>query len=345
MRKPTPRIQFLATALIVLSSGCASNDEPPERDFSKGNPNMMDKLKGRAKKLLGEAEEAFKARNYAEANAVYKLAAEAAELEKDVSLEVEALSQVARCYSIQRVGPTQGKPYLERARKKASKDHPLGWTRYLGVRGIYEREREESVKATETFKEMYEFAKANGLPLRAIDAAHHIAIAAAPADQVEWGQKGIAAAEEAGSKSWLAVLWNNLGASYEDLELYGDAVAAYTKARALHHEVGDERAKLAADWALGHAYRLDGKLDPAQELLDATLERAERRYTKRPGPETAEWVGYTLQDLGELAVARGEKTQGLATLESARLKWKEAHLDTHWAKGFKKLEDRIAELR
>lgn len=345
MRMRATRIQFLATALIVLLSACASKEEPPERDFSKGNPNMMDKLKGRAKKLLGEGEEAFEARDYAQANAVYKLAAEAAEQEKDVSVEVEALAQVARCYSIQRVGPVQGKPYLERAREKASKDHPLGWTRYLGVRGIYERERGETVKATETFREMYEFANGNGLPLRAIDAAHHIAIAAPAAEQVEWGKKGIAAAEEAGSKTWLAVLWNNLGASYEDLKQFGDAVDAYTKARALHREVSGEQAQLAADWALGHAYRLDGKLDPAQELLDATLEWATRRYDKQPGPKTAEWLGYVLQDLGELAVARGKKTEGLGTLESARLKWKEAHLDTHWPEGFRKLEDRIAELR
>ena len=338
-------IRFLAVFLVLLSSACASKEEPPERDFSKGNPNMMNKLKGRAKALLGEAEDAFKAHKYQEANAVYKLTAEAAEQEQDVSIEVEALAMVARCYSIQHAREELGKPYLERAREKASKDFPLGWTRYLGVRGIFERERGESVKATETFKEMYEFANASALPLRAIDAAHHIAIAAPPAEQIEWGKRGIAAAQEANSKGWLAALWNNLGASHEELAQYGEAVAAYTKARELHYEVSGEQAKLAADWALGHAYRLDGKLDQAQELLDATLVWAERRYAEQPGPETAEWVGYTLQDLGELAAARGETKTGLGILESARLKWKEAGLDSHWPQGFKKLEDRIAELK
>ena len=127
------------------------------------------------------------------------------------------------------------------------------------------------MKATETFREMYEFAKANGLPLRAIDAAHHIAIAAPPAEQVEWAKKGIAAAEEANSKTWLAVLWNNLGANLLEKKKYAQALTALHRAEDLAEPTSASR------YNIGLCYLESGNLKKAEPYLEKAARMSPNR--------------------------------------------------------------------
>jgi tetratricopeptide (TPR) repeat protein len=295
-------------------------------------------------KLFRDAGEWLRARKLAEAIDGYRRASELAAKEGNRSMQVESLAQVARCYSIE--GKLdEGRPWLERAEKLASVEEPLGWSGCLGVRGIFQRESGDHAKAKATFEEMYRFCMEKKLLARAIDAIHHLAIVVPPIEQPAWALKGIAAAELLKDDSWLAVLWNNLGATYEDLKQYDNMVDAYLKAREYHHRTGTPLQKMIADWAVGHGYRLSGKLAEAETWLGKALAQAQDLHAKDPLRDTAEWVGWCKKDLGETALARGRKAAALELLKSARALLVEAGIDRSWPEGFKAVDDALEKAR
>lgn len=302
----------------------------------------------RASELLAEADSTFRSRRYAAALPLYEAAAEAAGEEGDRSTQTEALAQAARMLSAtDRL--EMGRPLLERARALARPEEPLGWTRYLGVRGIFERESGDKPAALATFTLMHDEALRLGLPLRAIDAAHHAALVAPAGEQIAWAHRGIAAAEAAGSEAWLAVLWNNLGATYDwDLKDYPKAVECYEKARYFHHLGGDAHAMLVADWALGRAALLAGDLTLAGSLLPAAHEEATRRLAAERTQATLEWAGNTAWWQGEWLARSGEPGEStrhaLTLLRQARGHLFEAGMAEWWPEGFDELETRIASL-
>jgi tetratricopeptide (TPR) repeat protein len=294
--------------------------------------------------LLREADQMFGARKYAEALATYRTCSEQAAKDGNRSAQVESLAQVARCTSIE--GKLdEGRPWLERAEKLASADEPLGWSRCLGVRGIFQRESGDKGKAKATFEEMHRYCVEKKLFKRALDAIHHIAIVVPAEEQPAWALKGIAAAEQLKDDASLAVLWNNLGASYEDLKQYEKMVDAYLKAREFHHKTGGPLQKMIADWAVGHGYRLAGKLGEAETWLRKALPQAEGFQAKEPRPDHAEWVGWCKKDLGEVLLARGQKAAALDLLKAARAALLEAGMDKHWPEGFKAVDDAIEKAR
>jgi len=288
-------------------------------------------------RMLREADETFRARKYADALEAYRRAAESAAEEKNAQTQVESLAQVARCYSILNK-LDEGRPWLERSEKIASADEPQGWSRLLGVKGIFQREAGDKAAAKRTFEEMHRYCVEKGLFKRAIDAIHHLAIVVPIEEQPAWALKGIEAAERLKDDGSLAVLWNNLGATYEDLKQYDKMVQAYLKARHYHHATGGALQKMIADWAVGHGYRLAGNLTEAERWLRNTLPLAE-------AIESAEWVGWCRKDLGEVLLARGEKAQALEVLRKARASLVEAGIDKSWPEGFKPLDDAIEKAR
>ena len=274
---------------------------------------------------LEEADQAFRARKYAEAMELYRPLAEQG--------NVEALAQVARCFSL--AGKLEeGKGWLERAARLASKDEPLGWSRWLGVRGIFERESGDKAKARATFEEMHAYCVVHALHRRAVEATHHIAIIVPREEQAAWGLKGIAEAERLNDESWLAVLWNNLGATYEELKEYDRSLEAYRKARDYHYKTGGDSHKLIADWAVGHALRLTGRLEEAREILEKTLAKA----------TAIEWVGLCRKDLGKTLGGLGQKAKAMELLKGARESLIAAGYDTSWPECLKEIDEAIRRL-
>jgi tetratricopeptide (TPR) repeat protein len=299
---------------------------------------------GAAAGLLREANALLGARKYAEAVERYRRCSELAAKEGNRATQAEALAQIARCYSIE--GKLdQGRPWLERAEKLGSTDDPQAWSCLLCVRGIFQRESGDKVKAKATFEEMYRYSVEKNLLGRAIDAIHHIAIVVPPDEQPAWALKGIDAAERLKDDSWLAVLWNNLGATYEDLKQYDKMVDAYLKAREYHHKSGTPLQEMIADWGVGHGYRLAGKLAEAETWLRKALPQALELQAKDRLPDNAEWVGWCKKDLGQTLIARGDKAKGLELLKEARPALVEAGIDKHWPEGFKDLENAIEKAR
>lgn len=334
-------------SLLVLLAGCgapgARSEPAPTAVSSPAEGAAMSETSPVAERLAA-ADALFRGRKYAEALDAYRAVAEQAGEARDRSVEAEALAQVARMYSATK-RLEEGRPWLARAREVADPAHPLGWTRYLGVRGIFEREGGDRARALATFTEMHDYARARDLPRRAIDAAHHAAIVASPEQQVAWAERGIAAAEAAGDEGWLAVLWNNLGATHEDRGEWTAAADAYEQARTYHYRTGGEHQRLVADWALGRASLRAGRLERAEALLPDCLERARARHAAAPNAETGEWVGWTLAAHGELLVARGQRAEGLTALEEGRARLVEAGIEKWWPGALADLDARIAAAR
>jgi len=162
--------------------------------------------------------------------------------------------------------------------------------------------------------------------------------------QVEWGLKGIAAAEKGEMDGWLGPLWNNLANTYQDAGRYDEAVAAFLKARHYHWKVGQEINKLIADWAVGMAYRRAGDAKKAILWIRPVLAWSERRYAEKMSPDTAEWVGFSHREMGEIAALKGHTAQALDHLKKAKVFLAEAGMPKWDAENFKELEARIAEL-
>jgi len=296
-----------------------------------------------ASEKLREADADFARRAYAEAHAKYRDAATRAEAESNRRVRVEALAQVARCFSLD--GKLEeGRPLLKEAEALASTGEPLGWSRLLGVRGIFERESGDKSKAKATFEEMHRYCVEKNLHRRALDATHHIALVVPPEEQPAWGLKGIASAEALGDEGWLAVLWNNLGAAYEGLKQYDSMIGAYLKAREYHHRTGGSLQKLVADWAVGHGYRLMGRDSDAKEWLERALPQAVELHAKEGRPDLMEWVGWCRKDLGEVFAATGDKARGLALLRDARSALVESGIATWAPDDLAKLDEAIGRL-
>jgi tetratricopeptide (TPR) repeat protein len=287
---------------------------------------------------MSQADSLFKGRQYVEAREIFLQAADMASAAKDNGSLTEAYAMIARSY-LTTDKKDEGRPWIEKARGIARDDEPLGWSRYLGVRGRFEWQDKELEKATATFKEMYQYCSEKGLHERAIDAAHMVAITGGPAEQVEWGLKGIKEAEAGNVTGWLGPLWNNLGYTYEEMGKYRESLGAYLKAREYHHKYSDEKSKIVADWAVGHAYRLLGQSDSAAQWI------AQDMLAKFESLGDVEFQGWTLKEMGEIALLESKPDSALTYFIRAEEKLRAADMLNWDADGFKKLREQINKLR
>ncbi len=304
--KKISSIFLQALLIIALFMNIAYSQNKPKTDFD-------------APYLITAADSLFKAREYEKAREWYMQAAEKAE-EKGLKSELtEANAMIARTYLIQGYG-NEGLKYLQKTVETGTPDDPKGWSRYLSVRGRFEWNNENLMKATETFKEMFYYCQEHKLWDHAVDAAHMVAITGTLEEQVEWGLKGIRIAEDHDVHSWLGPLWNNLGATYEDMEEYNDALHAYKQAKEYHYQYGSERNKLIADWAVGHAYRKVDSTQQAEDVLHPLVSWSERLNDK-------EFLGWTYWELGQIEYERNNFWEAAKYLRDALNNLKEVGID------------------
>lgn len=212
------------------------------------------------------------------------------------------------------------------------------------VEALITREEGAREAATEKFIALYQFCLAHELYSEAIDAAHHVALAGDLEQQITWAHRGIEAAERGDEKGWLAVLWNNLGATLEDAGRLDEALDAYMKARDYHYATGGPIQKLIADWAVGHTQRLRGDLSAAREWLRAALDAAEQLHAGGESTAALEWVAYGRHELGLVTLAEGDRAAALVELEEARTLWREAGLES-WKEGTADFDAVLTDLR
>lgn len=270
-----------------------------------------------ADSLLAEADSLFRQQEYDSALAKYSQTAEVARKEFNRPVETEALAQVARV-NIATGNKEEARKWLSEALKRASDSDPLGWSRCLSVKGRLEWKDNDLVKARATFDEMYVYCNTNALWSRAVDAANMLAIVSETTEeQIEWSKRGIETAEAGGSEHWLGPLWNNLGVVYHDTKQFDLALDAFLRAREYHWQFSTETAKLFADYHVGMSYRAVGQNEKAAQWLRPVLAWAERL-----GNHSA--IAQACEDLGEIAIADGKKSDGLTLLKRARDEYKAA---------------------
>ncbi len=326
----------LIILVMIFIAGCTQQ---------AGNGGSMD--------LLQKADDHFKKNDIDKAKELYLETAAVAEKEKNNSAPVEAYSQIARCY-LKQNEIAEGLNWLDRAKAKATPDEPEGWSRYLSVRGRFEwkkaaaeaKELTPEVKqAASTFKEMYDYCLEHKLHERAIDAANMIAIVGGADDRIEWGLKGIKAAEAGNLDGWLGPLWNNHGWNLNDMGEYEKSLEGLKKAREYHYKGEKELPKLIADWSVGYAYRMTGQIDSALTLMTKVSEWANRLYDAKPSDENTEWVGFANKELGEIALIKGQNKLALKYFQKAKDNLAKVGMPDWDVKGFQELNDQIDKLK
>lgn len=325
---------------LALCAACRSSlpHSVPGPELAMHEP-MQDLAQRRA-----QAEEQYRARRYEAAREAFLTLAEEAAAAGDRAQRVEGLALAARMETLLGDLPA-ARARLGEALAQASANEPLGWSRCLLVRGIVEREGGQRDAARATWEEAYAYCRAHGLELRAVDAAHFVALLGDLESAIAWTEKALRSAEAAGDERWQAVLWNNLGWSFHDSGRHAEAHEALVNARRFHQRGGDVRAARIADWSVACAARLLGRLDEARALLEPVQAWAEERQRVEPGADSAEWLGLTLRELGELALAEGRADLALGHLERASALLSEAGMEQWAPADLAALERRIAELR
>lgn len=321
---------IVALACLSMVLPASAVDVVPRGDNVTSNSKTADEL-------LNEADKIFQEKDYQAAFEQYRHASRKARDEFNRSVEVEATSQMARM-SLLLGEMEQGRLWLEDAAARAADSDPMGWSRYLGVRGRFEWKDNDLVAARKTFDELYTYCHVNALWGRAIDAANMMAIVAeSPEDQIEWSRRGIEAAEAADEERWLGPLWNNLAATYYDLKQFDSSLECYLKARDYHWRFSDEQGKLYADYHIGMTYRTMGDIVNAGKWLRPVLAWAERI-------ENHAVIGQTCEDLGEIAVSVGNRSDAIALFKRARDEYKKAGFDESWPEVWENINKRITQL-
>ncbi|MEE9442679.1 MAG: hypothetical protein V3V99_08425 [candidate division Zixibacteria bacterium] len=118
-------ILVIVSIALLFSAYLIANDKPE-------NENTISD----AQQILKKTNKIFKSRKYEESRDIYMQALKAAEKSNNLSDQTEALSMIARTHLINDDINT-GYIWLEKAKKTADFDEPLGWSRYMGVKGRF----------------------------------------------------------------------------------------------------------------------------------------------------------------------------------------------------------------
>jgi len=247
----------------------------------------------------------------------------------------------------------EGRPWLEKAKAIARDTEPLGWTRDLGVKGRYiwkdaaEKTGQDAPvveEAAKIFTDLYHYSLKHKLYNRAVDAANMMSIVGDLESRIDWGRKGIEAAEEGGLESWLAPLWNNLGWNYSDLGRYDESLEALMKARRYHYKKGQEKSMLIADWSVAYAFRMAGEPDSCLAWCMRIAPWAKDIYDEDSSPENAEWLGMCYRELAEASLDKGDEKRAAAGFRSAQMYFRRAGMEEWDPEGYKELTEKIDEL-
>jgi hypothetical protein len=342
-------MRFLPLILVMLIiSGCAPSRiggvraQVSRSSLPLNGPYASDE---EMRDLLSDGDEYFSRNEYNDAILVYTKVVTCADGRRQKSILTEASSQLARMYGIQGKF-VEGRPWLAKAKQVAAPEEPLGWSRYLGVRGRYEwQDEKDNAKAKATFIEMYEYCKKHQLHSRALDAAHMVAIVGTPEDQVTWALNAIAQAEKSGEDGWLGPLWNNLGWTYEERGEYPKMLEALIKAREYHYKAGNEHTQLVADFGVARAYWRNNDNTKAREWTDDAFKRAKERHEADPeDTEKGEWVGWGHIYLADILDSEGKKAEALEQYRAGRPYLVKAGIESWWPEQLQKLDDKIAKL-
>ena len=176
--------------------------------------------------------------------------------------------------------------------------------RYLLERGRRDNSSGRTAKATRWFEQALTASQNDALPGAAyyrVDALHMLAIAAPPAQAIEWHRKALDAANgatDARTRGWRGSLLNNLGWTLHDRGDYAAALDCWREALVAREAMGNVDLVRIARWTVARGLRSLGRLDEAESMQRALASELASIGT----PD-----GYVFEELAEIALARGDR--------------------------------------
>jgi tetratricopeptide (TPR) repeat protein len=155
------------------------------------------------------------------------------------------------------------------------------------------------------FRNALATAKAARSDALAVDAQVMLAVTApAPAEQLAGSEAALRLAtssKDPAARRWAASIWNNIGATQDEMEHHKEALAAFRESRAA---CTTQHCMRIADWKIAHVTRELGQYAQAKVMLESL----EKRWTPAskaevPAFDTGDGLSYVLQELGEVHLA------------------------------------------
>ena len=216
---------------------------------------------------------------------------------------LEATTQVARAQGLQRHFDNADRS-LDTVQRALEAQPARVRTRYLLERGRRQNSSGHAADAVGWFEQALAASKRDTLPGAAyyrIDALHMLAIAAPPAQQLDWHRKALAeadAATDARARGWRASLLNNLGWTMHEAGDFAAALDYWRKALADREAANDVKRTRIARWTVARGLRSLRRLDEAEAMQRALAD--ELQAANAPD-------GYVFEELAEIALARGDR--------------------------------------
>lgn len=116
--------------------------------------------------------------------------------------------------------------------------------------------------------------------------------------------------EAVGNDDGISNIWNNIGESYYELDLFNEAYDYYNKSLNKFRELNDSLGLAISTYNVGRVLKSLGQLEKAKKFINEAKELSEAIGDK-------EGIPYALNDLGEIYIKEGKLDEALTTLAEA----------------------------
>lgn len=270
-----------------------------------------------AGELIERADQAFQLGAKKEALELYQLAAVAARTDSEETLFAEAAAMVGAMHALLDQ-PAEAKPWLSQAGAATDPSEIEAFSRLLLAQGLVARAQGERGLARQRFNELYTQTKSAALHDRTLQAASLAAIVSDDAERLHWMARAVEAARDSGEPRWEAAALASEAWALEESGDFEAALQSFRASRKLYGAHGQPRARLKADWSLGHGLRMAGQHAAARALMDRVLTAAKAFQHRGWSPNDSEWVARSHEEIAELSLEAGRWDDALRHLAAAR---------------------------
>jgi tetratricopeptide (TPR) repeat protein len=191
----------------------------------------------------------------------------------DPSMRLQVRTQIARALGLQKKYD-EARAVLDAVELELDGADAVVRVRWLLERGRVANTSGKKQEARPLFEEAWRLGREIGADGFAVDAAHMVAIVAAPDEAVAWNERALDLARssaEPRARRWRGSLLNNLGWTYHGLGRFEQAHALFEEALAFRLEQGDAGPVRIARWCVARALRSLGRVEEALAAQHALL--------------------------------------------------------------------------
>ncbi len=215
---------------------------------------------------------------------------------------LEISTQIARTLGLQRKFD-QALELLESIQKEITEIGSLPAIRFHLEKGrVYNSDNKQQLALPE-FQKALALATENNEDYLAIDAAHMLGIADAPAKQLDWNLLALKLAENTKNEkaaNWKGSLYNNIGWTYQGQNNFPEAAQYFQKAFEYWQSKKNTSRTFIANWCIARNLRSQNQLPQALTILHQLLE--EINNGAKPD-------GYVYEELAECFLLQGDPQQ------------------------------------